>query len=271
MPTEIQRANAKLTLSLKVNGKREDGYHFIQSEMVTLDFCDVLSFFEGDNLEIINNTDFDLEDVLSLGQENLVNKALRMSNRKAFVRLEKNIPPGAGLGGGSANAAAVLRWASFRNISMSSKLGSDVAFCLLGGRAIVEGVGERITPLAYEPRDFTLLIPPVHVSTPDVYSKWDELYGQQSFENEDDFHFDVVKSRFQNDLEQAALAVQPKLLAWKNLLASLTNSKPIMAGSGSSFFVEGAFKQLEGPIRLPGGEGPSGKVIIARTIPSYDS
>ena len=99
-------APAKLTVSLRVTGMRADGWHLIDAEMVTLDFGDRLDIDpDGDGLDIVGDA------AIEVGDDNLVNRALRLAQRRAHVRVHKRIPPGAGLGGGSADAAAVLRWA----------------------------------------------------------------------------------------------------------------------------------------------------------------
>ena len=159
--------------------------------------------------------------------DNLVRRALRAVGRTAAVRLTKRIPAGAGLGGGSADAAAVLRWAGVDDLEVAARLGADVPFCLVGGRARVTGIGDVLEPLPPEDRTFTLLTPPFGVSTPAVYRMWDELGGP--------------RSDGPNDLEPAALAVEPRLGGWSDRLADATGRTPVLAGSGSTWFVEGAF------------------------------
>ena len=149
------------------------------------------------------------------------------------MRLEKRIPPGAGLGGGSADAAAVLRWAGISGASpdelaLAARLGADVPFCLLGGRARVRGIGEVLEPLAFEARAFTLLIPPFGVSTAAVYRAWDEIGAGAG-------------AAGRNHLEAAALSVEPRLRRWRERLGRDTGREPVLAGSGSTWFVEGAF------------------------------
>src|SRR5207248_10933864 len=149
---------AKLTLSLRVVGVRADGMHLIDAEMATLDFADVLTFSDGDGLDIVGRD-------APEDETNTVRRALAAVRRSAHVRLEKRIPAGAGLGGGSADAAAVLRWADCTDLDVALGLGADVPFCLRGGRAQVSGVGEAVEPLPFEPHLYTLLTPPVAVST----------------------------------------------------------------------------------------------------------
>lgn len=215
-------APAKLTVSLRVTGVRDDGYHLIEAEMVTLDLADELEFTEGDGLEVIGATGL----AVLADDDNLVRRALRAVGRTAHVRLTKRIPAGAGLGGGSADAAAVLRWAGCTDIPLAASLGADVPFCLLGGRARVRGIGDVLDPLPPVERTFTLLTPPFGVSTPAVYRAWDDLGGPTA--------------EGLNDLEPAALAVEPRLAEWRDRLGAATGQTPVLAGSGSTWFVEGA-------------------------------
>ena len=232
----VERAPAKLTVSLRVTGVRDDGYHLIDAEMVTLDYGDVLSFADGDGLEIAGP----FAAGVPTGEENLVRRALTAVSRRALVRLDKRVPAGAGLGGGSSDAAAVLRWAGCSDVAVASALGADVAFCLVGGRARVTGVGEVVEPLPAVARTFTLLVPPVPVSTPAVYRAWDALGGP------------LAADGSVNDLETPALLVAPELAEWRDRLAAATGARPQLAGSGGTWFVEGEFA----------GEGR----IVARTL-----
>ena len=217
------RAPAKLTVSLRVTGVRADGYHEIDAEMVALDLADELLIGPGDSLEVVGASGL----AVPADDDNLVRRALRAVGRTASVRLTKRIPAGAGLGGGSADAAAVLRWAGCDDLAVAAALGADVPFCLVGGRARVTGIGEVLEPLPPEDRTFTLLTPPFGVSSPAVYRMWDELGGP--------------RSDGPNDLEPAALAVEPRLRGWRDRLADATGRTPVLAGSGSTWFVEGAF------------------------------
>ncbi|MCU1373295.1 MAG: ispE, partial [Actinomycetia bacterium] len=226
-------APAKLTLSLRVTGTRADGYHLIDAEMVSLDLADELTFAEGDGLEVVGATGL----AVPADDDNLVRRALRLVGRTARVRLVKRIPAGAGLGGGSADAAAVLRWAGVDDVALAASLGADVPFCLVGGRARVTGIGDGLEPLPPADRTFTLLTPPFGVSTPAVYRAWDELGGPTA--------------DGPNDLEPAALVVEPRLAEWRDRLGEATGATPVLAGSGSTWFVEGAF--------------PGGDRVVTRT------
>jgi 4-diphosphocytidyl-2-C-methyl-D-erythritol kinase len=220
MTEAVVIAPAKLTISLRITGVRDDGFHLLDAEMVTIDLADTLAFSDGDGLEIVGAA-------VSIDDSNLVRRALALVDRRAHVRVEKRIPPGAGLGGGSADAAAVLRWAGVDDPEQAAKLGADVPFCLRGGQARVTGVGEQLEPLAFEQRTFTLVIPPFGCATVDVYRAWDELGGPTGPGS--------------NDLETAALAVEPRLAVWRAGLVEATGQQPHLAGSGSTWFVDGEF------------------------------
>lgn len=216
-------APAKLTLSLRVVGVRTDGYHLIDAEMVTVDLADSLKLSEGDGLSVEGPAAAGVP----VDDSNLVRRALAAVARAARVDVEKRIPAGAGLGGGSADAAAVLRWAGCADLGVAASLGADVPFCLVGGRARVTGVGELVSALPFEARRFTLVIPPLSVSTAEVYGAWDSLGGPVGAGS--------------NDLEPAALTVAPELVHWRDRLADATGETPRLAGSGATWFVEGAF------------------------------
>ena len=234
---ETFSAAAKLTVSLRITGVRDDGFHLIDAEMVSLDLHDTVEIGEGSGLEVMGPAG-----VESLGPDtdNLVTKALRLAGREAKVRLTKRIPAGAGLGGGSSDAAAVLRWAGVDDPVLAASIGADVAFCLRGGRARVSGIGEILEPLPFRAATYTLLTPPFGCSTPAVYRAWDELGGP--------------RGEHGNDLEPAALSVAPELARWRDDLEDASGQRPHLAGSGSTWFVEGSF--------------PGAGRVVASTVPA---
>ncbi|MCU1346614.1 MAG: ispE [Acidimicrobiia bacterium] len=215
-------ARAKLTLSLKIVGVRpSDGYHLIDAHMVTLELADRLHIAEGDSLTVSGP----FAEGVPTDERNLVRKALAAVGRVAQIHIDKQIPAGGGLGGGSADAAAVLRWAECRDLAVATRLGADVPFCLTGGQARVTGIGDAISPLEWEPRRFTLCVPPLAVSTIEVYRAWDAMGGPVS--------------DGPNDLEAAAIAVEPQLARWRDRFAEATGQVPVLAGSGGTWFVNG--------------------------------
>ena len=213
-------APAKVTLELRVTGRRPDGYHRIGAEMVSVDLYDTIDVGPGDELEVVG------AHALATGSDNLIRRALALVDRQASVLLHKRIPPGGGLGGGSSDAAAILRWAGFDDVEAAATLGADVPFCVRGGRARVSGVGEHIEALPFVERELTLAIPPFGCDTAAVYRAWDDLGGPTA--------------SGVNDLEPAALVVEPRLAEWRSSLAEATGMVPVLAGSGSTWFVYGA-------------------------------
>ena len=217
-------APAKLTLSLRITGVRPDGYHLIDAEMTTLDFGDRLELTPGSSGVMMTGTA--MAGTTVAHADNLVVKALELAGRKARVTVHKRVPAGAGLGGGSADAAAVLRWAEFSDVERAAGIGADVAFCLVGGRARVRGIGELVEQRPYTREQYTLLVPPLACSTSAVYAAWDELGGPVGSNG--------------NDLELAALHLVPELAHWRDALGEATGLTPRLAGSGSTWFVHGA-------------------------------
>ena len=218
-------APAKLTLSLRVVGTRDDGYHLIDAEMVELELCDRLTFEEGAGMSVSGP----FADGVPTDDANLVARALAMTGRRAHVHLRKEIPHGGGLGGGSADAAAVLRWAGVWDVDIAAALGADVPFCVVGGRARVTGIGENVQPMPFVPLDVTLIVPPFGVSTPAVYRAWDHGARDDGATNE---------------LEAAAVHVEPRLTKWRTWITELSGVAPTLAGSGSTWFLHGHHPEL---------------------------
>lgn len=241
-------APAKVTWTLHVTGRREDGYHFLRSEMVTVDLCDVIDIDESANYFVVRGAPHEVPD----GPDNLVRRALALVGRSAGIELVKEIPTGGGLGGGSSDAAAILRWAGGVTPAQAATLGADVPFCQVGGRALVEGIGDVVTPLDYHYREITLLLPDFAISTAEVYRSFDEL--------------GTLVRDTTNDLEIASATVEPRLgrlLEWAR--AQFDDVR--LCGSGSTIFVVGhVFDQPRGDV-----QGPDGRLrwIQAVTQPPY--
>jgi len=267
VPAELT-APAKLTLSLRVVGVRADGYHLLEAEMVTVDLFDTLYVESGSGLTVTASPPGvgtgGGERTVPVGADNLVTRALAVVGRSARVRLVKRIPPGAGLGGGSADAAAILAWAGCTDRSVAVGLGADVPFCLSGGRAVVGGVGELVTPRPYREQWFTLLLPPFGVDTGAVYTAWDRLAADAGPGGGGP----VDDGAGANDLEAAATVVEPRLASWRDLFAASTGRPPVLAGSGSTWFVEGRPAELglaDRPSLRMGGE--TAVLVAVRTTP----
>ncbi|MBI4882571.1 MAG: 4-(cytidine 5'-diphospho)-2-C-methyl-D-erythritol kinase [Actinobacteria bacterium] len=249
------RAQAKLTLSLRITGVRSDGYHLIDAEMVTLDLADILTITPG---SVGLTCDGPFAEGVPMDGSNLVARALDFVGRTAAVHIRKEIPHGGGLGGGSSDAAAILRWAGYRDTVGAAVLGADVPFCLAGGRARVRGIGDVVEPMPLLPKLITLVIPPLTVSTPAVYRAWDELGGPSSNSLNDGSLNDPLL----NDLESAALVVEPRLTEWRDRITKAAGRRPTLAGSGATWFLEGHHRIAA--------ELPEALVILTEAAPITD-
>jgi 4-diphosphocytidyl-2-C-methyl-D-erythritol kinase len=257
-PVELV-APAKLTLSLRVTGVRPDGFHLIEAEMVSLDLADTLVVAPGNGLEVVGDAGPLGGSVVSDGPDNLVVRALAAVDRKAWVRLIKRVPAGAGLGGGSSDAGAILRWAGCADLDLAAALGADVPFCIHGGRAEVAGIGEVVRPLPFEERRFTLLLLPFGVDTGAVYRAWDDGGGVSRRPS-------GLASG--NDLEASALRVEPRLAPFKDAFAAHTGREPRLAGSGSTWFVDGWSDAEATSVGTLGVEGMTARMVPVRTVPA---
>ena len=187
METLYEGAYAKLNLTLDVLGKREDGYHDLQSVMQTISVRDDVEIDIGTgkpwSLQCTDET-------IPIDERNLAWKAAKVycdamhkDPNGLEIRIHKRIPVGAGLGGGSADAAAVLRALNrhygeplslFALAELGAQVGSDVPFCVICGTAMVEGRGERVRKLSDMPDCiFVVVKPEFSVSTPELYQKLD--------------------------------------------------------------------------------------------------
>ena len=229
------RAYAKLNLSLRVHARRKDGFHEIDSIVQTIALADQIEIYPvktGLKVEGPFPPDTDLVHRAA---------ALILAEKKttAGVRivLEKKIPVGAGLGGGSSDAAAVLMVLN-RLIPpllpsdvvdhLASSLGADVPLFCRGGRLRMMGKGEEVVPLPPGPeRAFLILIPPVHCATAAVYQKYDAIHpmGQNG-----DLRLGI------NDLEEPAIALYPTLIPYQQAIARVGGEYHGMTGSGAAFY-----------------------------------
>jgi len=240
-------APAKLTLSLSVLVTRPDGLHDLSAEMVSLNLADELFVRPGrDGLLAVTPEGAQANQGWEPDSD-LIARALTAVGRRAAVRVVKRIPVGGGLGGGSSDAGAILRWAGCSDSHVALNLGADVPFCVAGGRARVTGAGEHVEPLPFVARSFVLLIPPIGTDTAAVYRAYDRLSEDGRLNAAGDGAAGV------NELTAAALDVEPRLAPWRDLLGEATGRVPVLAGSGSTWFVEGTPEML----------GVSGRTCVA--------
>lgn len=185
--TVKEKAYAKINISLDVVGRRPDGYHEMIMPMQTVSLCDELTIrFEGDSIRARTNLRYVPCDErnLAVRAASAYLRAIGEENQGLFLDLDKRIPVGAGMGGGSADAAAVLRAlnrAYGDRLSrdelhqLADEIGSDVAFCLLGGTMLATGRGETLSPLPPLPACRIVIVKPgFSISTPELFKKLDQ-------------------------------------------------------------------------------------------------
>lgn len=241
-------AHAKLNLSLRVLYKRPDNFHEVRTVFQTISLADDLSIsFAPARQTTVEIADNQIPD-------NLIERAARrcleemgVAARLQFT-LRKRIPMGAGLGGGSSDAAAVLlalpvlarkRVSMERLAEIGASLGSDVPFFLYGGTALGLGKGEELYPLPdCKPRYGVLIAPDIHVSTPEAYRDLSQALGDPAAKLAEfqsgcwsPDHFDSV-----NDFEGPVFERHPRLAAIKRSLIQKGAEVALMTGSGSSIF-----------------------------------
>jgi 4-diphosphocytidyl-2-C-methyl-D-erythritol kinase len=249
-------AYAKLTLSLRVLGLRDDGYHEIEALTVSIgqphDVVEVSAVphpggvtfsVEGESEHVPQGMD----NLAARAAEDVMLRAGR-SGHGVKLLLRKRIPAGAGLGGGSADAAAtlvavrkllVLDLTDDELLTVAAGLGSDVPFCFRGGAAWMRGRGEILEPVSLRSGLlFLVAIPPFRLATREVYAKWDELGGPEATRRVE-AKGPVVRiiDALGNDLEPAAEAVEPGMVDFRRALENAAGRPALMAGSGSAYVV----------------------------------
>jgi len=223
-------AYAKVNLTLAVGDVRPDGYHDLHSVVAPISLCDIVRLESAADIIDASGIDF--------GMENLAVKAARIMRQTSGVSfgvsigLEKRIPSGAGLGGGSADAAAVIRglntlwnlnWSIDRLVEVAAEVGSDVPALVHGRVVLMEGRGERVRPWpegANDKRPLVLFKPDVHGSTPAVYHEF----------RADD------RGKGLNDLQPAACRLYPEIADALELLKAAGADEVRMTGSGATVF-----------------------------------
>lgn len=252
-------APAKINVFLRITGRRPDGYHLLDSLMVPINLCDEINL-EAWNVE--RGTWNDQETItvtcddptMPTDETNLAYKAARLLCKEAEVKahisidLRKRIPAGAGLGGGSSDAAAVLKGLNVllslgfdeqRLCSLATRLGADVPFFIPCRPARVQGIGETLTLLpALPPKWFVVVVPSFGISTLWAFRRFDELSSQEDMVGAielSDRQWPEGKLLV-NDLERAVIPVYPLIRELKEKLLQLGAESTLMSGSGSAVF-----------------------------------
>ena len=249
-------APAKLNLFLHVTGRRADGYHLLQSVFILVDWADTLHVERRDDGQLRRH---DLGPALPADDLSLrAARALQQASGCTFgadISVRKNVPWGAGMGGGSSDAATVLLalnrlwqldWPRARLLELATPLGADVPFFVGGDNAFVEGIGEQLTPIAWAPRRYAVVKPAESLGTGGIFSHPDlardtepaTLAGsvaQLNAQQESSEAFAKAAYFGRNDLQPVAQALCPpiaEVASW--LEARFGNSR--MTGSGSAVF-----------------------------------
>jgi len=264
----IAEAHAKINLHLEVLGNRSDGFHELAMVMQSINLSDQLKMINiaDNNITLKSNNN-----EITNGKDNLIIKAANLLRNKVGntqlgvdIELEKNIPIGAGLAGGSTDAAATLlglnklwklnlKTEELENLS--KEIGSDIPFCISGGRQICFGRGEILEKLKLDNFQLGLILvkdPSIQVSTPVAYKSYKQKYGDSYLEDHRDFEIKrkMIRSNdwsdqslldnrkeIQNDLQKIVRPMTPEVEKSLNILSQLPDSRLIaMSGSGPSCF-----------------------------------
>lgn len=242
-----EKAHAKINLALDVVKKRTDGYHELQMIMIPLELHDVLTFKLDDKITLTSN--IDIKDNQVLKTANLIKERYKVT-KGVHIHLEKNIPIGAGLAGGSADIAASIRGLNkLWSLNLDHKeqeeialmLGSDTLFCLYQKPAFVYGRGEHLEFLEYPKAESIFLY------YPNIISQTPYIFKHHKIENKD-FSFDEVLKSYKdkdwdkfykityNDLLETALICYPELKKAFQIIKNI-DINAMMSGSGSTFFI----------------------------------
>lgn len=248
------KAYAKINLGLDVVRRLENGYHEVKMVMQTVGIYDVLDFQRTDG-GIVITTD---SGELPTDENNLIYKAAKLMmekyhiNEGVKIHLEKHIPIAAGMAGGSTDAAAALKGmnrlfdlgCSLKDLmELGVKIGADVPYCVMGGTALAEGIGEKLTPLAPAPDCYVLVAKPdINVSTKYVYEHLDaqeisrhpdidgmvEAIAEESLQG--------ILDRMENVLETVTVKAYPIIQTIKDRMKELGAINSLMSGSGPTVF-----------------------------------
>ena len=282
-----KKAYAKVNLSLDIVGRREDGYHLVRMVMQSLDIADELTFEKTENgkIEVLLNSQqnegsevsasetTDKLGVVPLNEDNLIYKVAKLllekyvweKNPEAGVKITliKNIPIAAGLAGGSSDAAATFRGINELyelNIldqdlmDMGVNLGADIPYCIMGGTALSEGIGEKLTQLPSLPKCYFLVAKPnISVSTAEAYGGYDKLVeSEEKIKHPDvDGQVDAIYSEnlkgvtdlFKNVLEYVTSRNHEEIGILEKEMMDGGAINAMMSGSGPTVF--GVFEDAD--------------------------
>ena len=250
------KARAKINLSLDVCRRLENGYHEVKMVMQTIDLYDELVLKKRQESDILLRID-SVDDLGKL-EDNLIYKAAKLMQERYHIKqgmeisLKKNIPVAAGMAGGSTDAAAVMlamneMFALGRSkeelMELALPLGADIPFCIMGGTALAEGIGEKLTPLPQPPyAEIVVVKPPIMVSTGNVYQSLDlnekikhpDIDGMvEALQNGD---LKGITQRMENVMETVTETEFSIITDIKKMLKEKGALNAMMSGSGPSIF-----------------------------------
>ena len=279
-------APAKLNLFLHVVGRRDDGYHLLQSLFVLIDWCDTLHFERRTDGAVARH---DLG--VALPADDLCTRAARLLQRESGtalgvdISIDKQLPSGAGMGGGSSDAASTLLalnrlwglgWSGARLLEAALKLGADVPFFVGGRNALVEGIGERLTPVNVPVEWLAVVKPAASIETRALFaSPLLERNSQpvilEGFVVNQEIGASVIAPGFtgfgRNDLQAAAEAECEQVVqAAKALHRQFGNSR--MTGSGSAVFARAGTGERP-TAALPAGLAPGWSGRMCRSLDAH--
>ena len=240
-------AYAKINIRLNVIGKNEQNYHNLSMVNAKITLADEIEIHESSD----NVVQYSLDELNHLENDMCLNVLNELSEKfniqkKYYIYIKKNIPLGAGLGGGSSDVACIINAIdelNNLNISLEEKIkiglkyGADVPYCLINSLALVEGIGEKITLLnAKLNQRIALVYPNIFVSTKEVFKN----VQKNSFSNKkEELEKLIINKEYNkllyNDLEEASFKLEPRLKEIKTILNEISNT--VMSGSGSSMLV----------------------------------
>ena len=231
--------SAKINLNLEILSEKQDSLHKLSSLMIPIDIYDDIEIEES----ISENIKFSDENLNTI--ESTIHKALKLirNNNPSFdkrfdIYIDKKIPYNSGLGGGSSDAGAVIRYLCDNyeldlpsNLDIVREVGSDVPFFVKGVSAVIKGIGEIVEPLDLNSDlDLLIAVPKVGLSTQEVFNTFDTLHSK----NRDTDTWNSIE--IFNDLWPAATEIYPELVSLREDLQEKYQNKFFMSGSGSSFF-----------------------------------
>jgi 4-diphosphocytidyl-2C-methyl-D-erythritol kinase len=259
-----------LTCCLHILDRRKDGYHNLESIFCIIDFYDRLSFQKNNSTKINFKTNSNEID----STYNLVTKAYDLISSLYDIEgidifLDKKIPIGSGLGGGSSNAAVTLlalneifklNMSKDNLLKISKEIGSDVPFFINGGAAYISGKGEIINSISIDKKYFVLILPNLNISTKDIY----ESLSSKDFMTQ--YSLDELMASNINSFEEIVMSKYPSLKETKYWLSAFGSVR--MSGTGSTLYIE--YDNYESALEANKEIGQKYKSLMVSSLESYD-